>query len=131
MIARPQERISWTSAAQLYVGITRGRHANHVHTAPPNFGPERHGPSEAGTDWSPPGAVSAAVDRQSDQMSATSRRRTLRTLVAESRNQEPDRVVSEPASEVGPTHAVPERVAAAGRRLEQLARRKSTRGLER
>lgn len=120
-----------TSAAQLYVGITRGRHANHVHTAPPTFDPERHGPPEAGTDWSPSGAVSAAVDRQSDQMSATSRRRTLRALAAEARNQEPDRVVSEPANEVGPTHAVPERVAAARRRLEQLARRRSSRGIER
>ncbi|MEO6122655.1 MAG: AAA family ATPase [Ilumatobacteraceae bacterium] len=120
-----------TSAAQIYVGITRGRHANHVHTAPPSFDPERHGPPEAGTDWTPSGAVTAAAGRRSDQMSATSRRRTLRTLAAEARNQEPDRVVSEPASEVGPTHDVPERVAAARRRLAQLARRESTSGLER
>jgi hypothetical protein len=35
-----------TNTKQLYVGVTRGRRANHIHTAPPAFDPD-HGP---GTD---------------------------------------------------------------------------------
>ena len=67
-----------TNTKQLYVGATRGRTANHIHTAPPTFDPDQHGPATDVREWTPQGAVTAALARQPDQVSAFERRRQLR-----------------------------------------------------
>ena len=63
-----------TNRRQLYVAATRGRIANHVHTAPPAFDPDQHGPDSSREDWSPIDAVAAALSRQPDAISAIARR---------------------------------------------------------
>ena len=70
-----------TNNRQLYVAATRGRRANHIHTAPPLFDPDQHGPDFGREDWSPIDAVAAALSRQPDATSAIARRRQLRELV--------------------------------------------------
>jgi len=67
-----------TNSRQLYVGVTRGRKANHIHAAPPAFDPDQHGPDRSVHDWTPLGAVAAALTRQPDEVSALERRRQLR-----------------------------------------------------
>ena len=67
-----------TNTKQLYVGTTRGRVANHIHTAPPAFDPDQHGPATGTGTWTPQGAVAAALARQPDDVSALERRRQLR-----------------------------------------------------
>jgi len=67
-----------SNAKQLYVGTTRGRAANHIHTAPPAFDPDQHGPDPSLSEWTPQGAVAAALARQPDDVSALERRRQLR-----------------------------------------------------
>jgi len=54
-----------TNAQQLYVGMTRGRQANHVRAAPPAFDPDHLGPTEIGATSTPADAVTAASERQS------------------------------------------------------------------
>jgi hypothetical protein len=70
-----------TNNRQLYVAATRGRKANHIHTAPPAFAPDQHGPDFDRRKWSPADAVAAVVSRQPDATSAIARRRQLRELV--------------------------------------------------
>ena len=70
-----------TNNRQLYVAATRGRKANHVHTAPPAFDPDQHGPASDHKDWLPRDAVAAALNRQPDATTAIARRRKLRNLV--------------------------------------------------
>src|SRR5690606_19873970 len=70
-----------TNNRQLYVAATRGRRANHIHTAPPAFDPDQHGPASDHEDWLPRDAVAAALNRQPDATSAIARRRHLRDLV--------------------------------------------------
>jgi ATP-dependent exoDNAse (exonuclease V) alpha subunit len=70
-----------TNNRQLYVAATRGRRANHIHTAPPAFDPDQHGPASDHEDWLPRDAVAAALNRQPDATSAIARRRQLRDLV--------------------------------------------------
>ena len=67
-----------TNSKQLYVGATRGRVANHIHTAPSAFDPDQHGPATGTGTWTPQGAVAAALARQPDDVSALERRRQLR-----------------------------------------------------
>ncbi len=69
-----------TNTKQLYVGVTRGRSANHIHTAPPTFDPDQHGPATDIGAWTPQEAVAAAIARQPDDVSALERRRQLREL---------------------------------------------------
>ena len=111
-----------SNAKQLYVGMTRGRHTNHVHVARPGFDPDKHGPAETDLDWTPVGAVAAALDRQPSEMSAIARRRELRGSEARAGEQQrsPDSGVN----------AVRDPVTAAMRRLERFAQRPSQ-GLER
>ncbi len=52
-----------TNSKQLYVAMTRGRDANHVHAAPPAFDLEQHGPTEIAGQWTPTGAVAQALRR--------------------------------------------------------------------
>jgi len=59
---------------------TRGRVANHIHTAPPAFDPDQHGPDNSASEWTPQGTVAAALARQPDDVSALERRRPLREL---------------------------------------------------
>ncbi len=120
-----------TNAKQLYVGMTRGRNVNHVHTAPPAFDPDQHGPAGPTDEWSATGAVVTALVRQPDDTSAIERRRTLRELSNRTEGAELDR--SSVGSVVGDRGNDPEgeRIAAARRRLEQLIRRPAARGLER
>jgi hypothetical protein len=42
-----------TNTKQLYVGVTRGRTANHIHTAPPAFDLDQHGPATDATSATP------------------------------------------------------------------------------
>ena len=76
-----------TNNRQLYVAATRGRRANHIHTAPPTFDPDGHGPEFGREDWSPIDAVAAVLSRQPDATSAIARRRQLRELVNGTREQ--------------------------------------------
>jgi len=104
-----------TNAAHLYVGMTRGRHANHVHAAPSAFDPDLHGPAEIDGDWTPATAVVAAVNRWPGAVSAIARRRELRgceILTGE-----------EQRSLDSDTTAVVDPVAAAMRRLGRLRSR--------
>jgi hypothetical protein len=70
-----------TNSRQLYVAATRGRRANHIHTAPPAFDPDQHGPDSGREDWTPTNAAAANLSRQPDAASAIARRRQLRELV--------------------------------------------------
>ncbi len=70
-----------TNNRQLYVAATRGRGANHIHTAPPAFDPDQHGPDFDRRDWTASDAVAAALSRQPDATSAIARRRQLHELV--------------------------------------------------
>ena len=74
-----------TNSRQLYVAATRGRRANHIHSAPPAFDPDVHGPVRSHEDWSPRDAVAAALNKQPDATSAIARRRQLRELVNDPR----------------------------------------------
>jgi len=67
-----------TNSKQLYVGVTRGRTANDIHTAPPTFDPDQHGPATDIGEWTPKAAVADALARQPDDVSALERRRQLR-----------------------------------------------------
>jgi len=80
-----------TNSKQLYVGVTRGRVANHIHTAPPVFDPDQHGPDRSVYDWAPQGAVNAALARQPDDVSALERRQQLREFSSapQQSNEEP------------------------------------------
>jgi len=79
-----------TNAKQLYVGTSRGRGATHIHTVPPAFDPEQHGPHASHTDWTAADAVSASLDRQPDEVSALARRRQLRELSTQNATLNPD-----------------------------------------
>ncbi len=114
-----------TNSKQLYVGTPRGRSANHIHTALPAFDPDQHGPAHDATDWTPQQAVTAALTRQPDEVSAIERRRQLRELAGP------------PVAEQGhvstisePPHAASERAVAAMSRLQRFTRR-TNQGLER
>lgn len=112
-----------TNAQQLYVGMTRGRQANHVHAAPPAFDADQHGPVDLGAVWAPTEAVAAASTRQSGQLSALARRRDLRQFDAQ-----PDgkRLVDDRVSESDGNESSPDPlVAAAMLRLRRFARRPS------
>ena len=113
-----------TNAKQLYVEMTRGRQANHVHTTPPAFDPDRHGPAEVGVAWTPAAAVTAACERQSGKVSAIARRRELRGAQSQPRElqRNPDPTSAMDSRE---PHAADKNVAAAMRRLERFARRPS------
>ncbi|MFK7917142.1 MAG: MobF family relaxase [Ilumatobacter sp.] len=67
-----------TDARQLYVGATRGRTANHIHTNPAPFDEDHHGPSLPVTAWSPTDAVTDALQRAGAGTTALARRRQLR-----------------------------------------------------
>ena len=70
-----------TNNRQLYVAANRGRRANHIHTAPPTFDADQHGPDFGRMDWSPRDAVAAALNKQPDAISAIALRRQLREVV--------------------------------------------------
>ncbi len=114
-----------TNAAQLYVGMTRGRHAKHVHSSPPAFDPDQPGPASAIEPWTPEAAVAATAERQGGEVSALARRSELQDLAAQGR---PHHRGPEPDTNVpndGTADADRERVAAAVRRLARLTRRPS------
>jgi len=118
------------NAAQLYVGLTRGRQANHVHTAPPAFDPDQHGRTAQIREWSPIVAVGEALERQPDQASAIDRRRQLREVSNQTHDFKRDSVVAAPSS-ARPSDPGGEREAEAMRRLQEFARRPPAKGLER
>lgn len=93
-----------TSNRQLCVAATRVRRANHIHTAPPAFDPDQHGPASSPEDWSPIDALAAVVSRQPDATSAIARRRQLRELVNGSGGQNRGEPINDP-SEPLPTAA--------------------------
>jgi len=86
-----------TDAKQLYVGVTRGRTANHVHAAPPPFDLEDYSLDRSLPAWSSSDAVVSSLNRDTDQKTALGRRRQLRDLVAEDRSRGPIEVASDPA----------------------------------
>jgi hypothetical protein len=106
------------NAKRPYVGTTRGRHANHIHTATPVFNPEQHGPFEHVERWSPTGAVAAALDRQPDQVCATTRRREVREISNQTHNLKRNRAVIESPTDARPSDPEGGRAAAAMRRLQ-------------
>ena len=112
-----------TNAKQLYVGITRGRRANHIHTAPPAFDPEQHGPHALPNDWTPNDAVAASLDRQPDEVSALARRRQLRELSTQERDLESGHEADAAPVNDHPRDPESEPVAAAMRRLQRFTRR--------
>lgn len=69
-----------TDAKQLYVGVTRGRIANHIHTSPPAFDIEDHSATRSEPELSPTDAVVSTLHRDADQTTAIGRRRQLREL---------------------------------------------------
>lgn len=64
----------------LTVGMTRGRQANHVQTAPPPFDPDQHGPARTDEAWTAAGALAAAAERQPAELGVMARRRELRGI---------------------------------------------------
>ena len=76
-----------TNNRQLHVAATRGRRANHTHSAPPTFDPNQHSPDFGRKDWLPRDVVAAALTQQPDTTSAIARRRQLRELVNGTREQ--------------------------------------------
>jgi len=118
-----------TNSKQLYVGVTRGRAANHIHTAPPAFDPDQHGPDRSVHDWTPQGAVAAALARQPDQVSALERRRQLRELHTTAPPERGDDMSNAAVDQV-PSDTAGGRAAAAAKRVQSLSRRRSQ-GLQR
>ena len=102
-----------TNSKQMYVAMTRGRNANHVHAAPPAFDLEQHGPTHTAEPWTPTDAVARALRRQPDQVSALARRRQLREDAHERFEQYGSPAVAQPS----------DRAAAAIQRLQRLSRR--------
>ena len=120
-----------TYAQQLYVAMTRGRNANHAHTAPSAFDLERHGPIGIAEEWTATGAVACALQRLPDHMSALARRRELRAGTDGRSEQLRDQPESSFVSvESAAVDEASERAAAAMRRVRSLPRRPS-RGLGR
>jgi conjugative relaxase-like TrwC/TraI family protein len=74
-----------TNSKQMYVAMTRGRNANHVHTAPPAVDLGQHGPIGTADVWTATGAVACALQRPPDHMSALARGQELRWLVGHRR----------------------------------------------
>ena len=74
-----------TDAKQLYVGATRGRTANHIHTSPPAFDDDHHGPSLPVPEWSPSDSMVSALHRQDNGTTALDRRRLLRDVAVDGR----------------------------------------------
>ncbi len=109
-----------TNTKQLYVGATRGRRANHIHTAPPAFDPEDHNANHRQGDWTPTGAVIEALRREPDDVSAIARRRRLRDLAADPRERERRHHANKAVAVVDPDDAVSERAAVAIRRLQRF-----------
>ena len=85
-----------TDRQQLYVGATRGRAANHLHTHPAAFDTEHHGPTLPTTELSPADAVSAAMQRESPRTTALDRRRQLRRDVTDGRGHDAAAVAATP-----------------------------------
>jgi conjugative relaxase-like TrwC/TraI family protein len=116
-----------TNAKQLYVGATRGRNANHIHTAPPAFDLDDHSLNDQRSEWTPTDAVSAVLGREPDDVSAIARRRQLRDLGTDPGEHDRRRHANEAVAEVDPRGdpggAVSERAAAAMRRLQRYSRR--------
>ncbi|MEP6300100.1 MAG: MobF family relaxase, partial [Ilumatobacter sp.] len=102
-----------TNSKQMYVAMTRGRNANHVHAAPPAFDLEQHGPTDPAEQWTPTDAVTRALRRHPGQLSALGRRRQLREDAHERSEQNGSPAVAQPSD-----HA-----AAAMQRLQHLSRR--------
>lgn len=75
-----------TDAKQLYVGATRGRRANHIHTNPPAFDNEHHGPNQPLAEWSPTDSLMAVLQRGGGKTAALDRRRRLRDDVRSNRS---------------------------------------------
>jgi conjugative relaxase-like TrwC/TraI family protein len=101
-----------TNSKQLYVAMTRGREANHVHAAPPAFDVEQHGPTGVADQWTPTGSVAGALRRHPDQLSAIARRRQLNVDNDGRFGHLGSQLVAEPSDPV----------AAALRRLQRLSR---------
>ena len=102
-----------TDVKQLYVGATRGRTANHIHTNPPTFDTEHHGPNLPTAEWSPTDSVIAALQREGIGTTALARRRRLQNEVSSGRSHD-----------VGAAATADQRLAAL-----RFARRDSGRGL--
>ncbi len=108
-----------TNTKQLYVAATRGRTANHIHTAPPEFDLDDHSLRDRG-DWTPVGAAAAAVAKEPNASSAIARRRQIRDLAADSGLPQRQRKATETGVTLDPDSATTERSAAAIRRLQLL-----------
>ena len=112
-----------TNSQQLYVAMTRGRNANHAHTAPPAFDLEQHGPTGKAEEWTATGAVERALQRHPDHMSALARRRQLRDGTGGYSEQVHDRPDSSLVSlESSVVDEASDLAAAAMRRLRSLHR---------
>jgi len=112
-----------TNTKQLYVGTTRGRVANHIHTAPPAFDPDQHGSATDAREWTPQGAVAAALARQPDQVSALERRRQLRELHTPAPPEQGGDMSNAAVDQV-PSDTASGRAAAAAKRVQFLSRRR-------
>ena len=119
-----------TNNRQLYVAATRGRRANHIHTAPPAFDPDQHGPYFGREDWSPIDAVAAALSRQPDATSAIARRRQLREFVDRPGEQNQGEQNSHDHG-AAPTGEPSSRAAAAAERLRRMSIERSGQSLSR
>lgn len=119
-----------TNNRQLDVAATRGRRANHIHTAPPAFDPDQHGPDFGREDWSPIDAVAAALSRQPDATSAITRRRQLRELVNVAGEQKQGDLSNHDGA-AAPTGSPLARAAAAAERLRRMSIERSGQSLGR
>ena len=104
---------------QLYVAATRGRRANHIHSAPPAFDPDQHGSVRSHEDWTPRDAVAAALNKQPDATSAIARLRQLRELVEGTREQSRREQVNQ-GDNPFPTANSSDRAAAAAERFRRF-----------
>ncbi len=121
-----------TNTKQLYVGATRGRISNHIHAAPHGFDPDDHSLNDRVSEWRPTGAIAAALARQPDATSAIARRRQLRTLAADSNEQQPQgHDANEAVVAIDPWSATTERAARAIRRFQRMSYRRSGQSLGR
>jgi ATP-dependent exoDNAse (exonuclease V) alpha subunit len=115
-----------TNAKQLYVGTTRGRNTNYLHTAPPAFDLDQHGPTDRAEEWTPTGAVARALQRQPDDVSALARRRQLRETAGHAQQHGDERET--PARSAEPTDRTEpiDPTTAAMHRLQTFRRRPSS-----
>ena len=106
------------------------RRANHIHSAPPTFDPDVHGRARRHQDWTPCDAIGATINTQPDAASAIARRRQLRELVNDTREQSRRALVNQ-GDRPYPTGNSSDRAAATAERLRHFRIKRNGQSLDR